>query len=101
MALLQDVSGKLDILLAKYPALSLMPANVEADVYDFDGDSKQVKKLTDAVDDLLENHKVQDARHILDELISEMRISTTSIPLRTFPVAIKEAINLIDKGKTN
>ena len=101
LALLQDVSGKLDILLAKYPGLSLLPANVEADVYDFDGDSKQVKKLIDAADDLLEDHKVQDARHILDELISEMRISTTSIPLGTFPVAIKEAVNLIDKGKTD
>jgi len=101
LALLLDVSGKLDILLAKYPGLSLLPANVEADVYDFDGDSKQVKKLIDAADDLLEDHKVQDARHILDELISEMRISTTSIPLGTFPVAIKEAVNLIDKGKTD
>jgi hypothetical protein len=101
LALLQDVSGKLDILLAKYPGLSLLPANVEADVYDFDGDSKQVKKLIDAADDLLEAHKVQDARHILDELISELRISTTSIPLGTFPVAIKEAVNLIDKGKTD
>lgn len=101
LAMLQDVSGKLDILLAKYPGLSLLPANVEADVYDFDGDSKQVKKLTDAADDLLEAHKVQDARHILDELISEMRITTTSIPLGTFPVAIKEAVNLINKGKTD
>lgn len=101
MALLQDVSGKLDILLAKYPALNPIPANIEVDVFDFNGDSKQVEKLTDAADDLLEDHRVQDARHILDELISEMRITTTSIPLGTFPMAIKEAVNLINKGKTD
>jgi hypothetical protein len=102
MALLQDVSGKLDILLAKYPGLNLIPANIEVDVFDFNGDSKQVEKLTDAADDLLEDHKVQDARHILDELISEMRITTTSIPLGTFPVAIKEAVNLnVIKLRTN
>lgn len=100
MVLLQEVSGKLDILLAKYPGLTLIPANVEADVYDFEGTSKQVEKLTDAADDLLEVHKVQDARHILAELVSEMRITTTSIPLGTFPVAIKGAASLIDKGKT-
>ena len=101
MTLLQDVSGKLDILLAKYPGLNLIPANIEMDVIDFNGDSKQVEKLTNAADDLLENHKVQEARHILDELISEMRITTTSIPLGTFPVAIKEAVSLINKGKTD
>ena len=100
MALLQEVSGKLDILLAKYPGLNLIPANVEADIYDFDGTSKQVEKLTDAADDLLEDHKVQDARAILADLVSEMRITTTSIPLGTFPIAIKDAASLIDKGKT-
>ncbi|MFA5923338.1 MAG: YfdX family protein [Methylococcaceae bacterium] len=100
MTLLQDVSGKLDILLAKYPGLNLIPANIEMDVIDFNGDSKQVEKLTNAVDDLLKNHKVQEARHIMDELISEIRITTTSIPLGTFPVAIKEAVSLINKDKT-
>lgn len=100
MALLQEVSGKLDILLAKHPDLSLIPANVEADVYDFDGTSKQVEKLTDAANDLLEDHKVQDARNILADLVSEMRITTTSIPLGSFPLAIKETVSLIEQGKT-
>ena len=80
MALLQDVSGKLNTLLAKYPDLDLMPANVEVDVYDFDSDSKQVQKLVDVADHLLEAHKVQDARYILADLVSEARITTTSIP---------------------
>jgi YfdX protein len=101
MALLQDVSGKLDIMLAKYPGLNLIPANVEADVFNFDGNSKQVQKRVDEADKLLKNHKVQDARHMLAELVSEIRITTTSIPLGTFPVAIKEAVNLIEKGKTD
>jgi ABC-type glycerol-3-phosphate transport system substrate-binding protein len=69
MALLQDVSGKLDILLAKYPGLNLIPAHVDADVYDFEGDSKQVEKLVEEADDLLDDNKVQDARAILAELV--------------------------------
>ena len=101
MTLLEDVSGKLDILLAKHPSLTLLPAEVSADIYDFEGNSKQVEKLVDEADDLLDDHKVQDARHILAELVSEIRITTTSIPLGTFPVAIKEAVRLVDQGKTD
>jgi hypothetical protein len=100
MALLQDVSGKLDILLAKYPGLNLIPANIEANVYDFDNDAKQVEKIVDAADDLLGDHRVQDARKILNQLVSEIRITTINIPLGTYPQAIKDAVKLIDQGKT-
>jgi len=101
MALLQDVSGKLDILLARHPGLVLIPANVEADIYDFDSDSKQVAKKVDEARKLLKDHKVQDARENLAELVSEIRITTTNIPLGTYPMAIKAAAALIDKGKTD
>ena len=101
LVFLQEVSGKLDILLAKYPGLNLIPASLEVNVYDFDNDAKQVEKIIDAADDLLEDHKVQDARKILDQLVSEIRISTISIPLGTFPGSIKNAVNLIGQGKTN
>jgi gamma-glutamylcyclotransferase (GGCT)/AIG2-like uncharacterized protein YtfP len=100
MAFLQDVSGKLDILLAKYPGLTLIPASIEANVYDFDNDTKQVEKIIDAADDLLEDHRVQDARQILDQLVSEIRISTISIPLGTYPGAIRDAVKLIGQGET-
>jgi YfdX protein len=101
IALLQDVSGKLDVLLAKYPDIALIPANMEMDVYDFDSNSGQVEKMVNEAVKLLNAHKVQDARYILSELVSEMRITTISIPLGTFPVAIKDAVSLIDKGKTD
>ncbi|MEC4748643.1 YfdX family protein [Methylomicrobium sp. Wu6] len=104
MALLKEVSGKLGIVLAKYPALKLIPANVEADVEDFatsdhGTDVKQVQNLLDQAGALLDQHKVQDARKMLAQLVSEVRITTTSIPLGTFPAAIKDASALIDKGK--
>ncbi len=101
MALLQEASGKLDVLLAKYPDLTLLPANLEVDVYEFDSNSKQVKKIIDEAVKLLKDHKVQDARYILADLVSEIRITSVSIPLGTFPVAIKEAVKLIDSGKTD
>jgi len=100
LVFLQEASGKLDILLAKYPGLNLLPASIGVNVYDFDNDAKQVEKIIDAADDLLEDHRVQDARKILDQLVSEIRISTISIPLGTFPGAIKDAVNLVGQDKT-
>lgn len=96
---LQDVLGKLDILLAKRPGLTLIPADVSAQIYDLDDSTDQVKKLVSRADDLLDDSKVQDARRILDNLVSEIRLTTVSIPLGTFPPAIKEAIVEIDDHK--
>ncbi len=101
VALLQDVSGKLDILLAKHPGLALIPANIEAEIFDFDSNSKHINKMVYKAVYLLKHHKVQEARYILSDLVSEVRITTTNIPLGTFPVAIKDAISLIEKGKTD
>lgn len=101
MALLQKVSGKLDILLARHPDLKLIPASVEADVYDLNSDPEQVAKMVDAADDLLDDDKIQEARYILSALVSEIRISTTSMPLGVFPDAIKEAAALGGQGKTD
>lgn len=100
MGLLQQVSGQLDILLAKHPDLELLPANVKAEVYDFDGDAQQVGESIDTVDDLLDDNKIQDAREILSTLVSEIRLSTVNIPLGVFPDAIEEAAALCDQGET-
>ena len=101
LSVLQDVSKKLDIILAKNRDLALVPADMEVDISDFEGDAKTVKKELKQADDLLDDGKVQSARQILAGLASEMRITTISIPLGTFPLAIKNAVALIDAGKAN
>jgi hypothetical protein len=101
ISILQTVSGKLDILLAKNPALALIPADIETDISDFQGDAKTIEKAIGEADNLLDGGKLQSARQILGELASEIRITTISIPLSSFPAAIKEAVALIDAGKTN
>ncbi len=101
ISFLQTASGKLAIILTKNPALAFIPANVEADIYDFQGDAETVKKARDEADDFLEDGDLQGARRILAGLASEIRITTTSIPLGSFPVAIKEAVALIDTGKAS
>jgi hypothetical protein len=99
VSLLQTVSGKLDIILAKDPSLTLVPAGIETDIFDFNGDTKTIKQEIKKADKLLDAGKIQGARQILTELASEIRVTLTNIPLGSFPVAIKEAVKLIDAGK--
>lgn len=101
LAILQDVSKKLAVVLAKNPDLALVSSDIEAEIFDYEGDANAIKKELKQADDLLDSGKLQSARQILAELASEMRITTISIPLNTFPLAIKNAVALIDAGKTN
>jgi hypothetical protein len=97
--ILQGVSTKLDNLIAKNPGLALVPATVETDVSDFAGTNKDVANVIDEAEDLLKHGKLQNARGVIAEMSSEIRIITTSIPLGTYPAAIKQIIPLIDSGK--
>ncbi len=96
---LQTASEKLDIVLAKHPTPASVLTEVDVDVSDFQGDAETVKKAIDEADDLLDDGKLQAARQVLAELASEIRITTVSMPLNSFPTAIKNAITLVNKGE--
>lgn len=57
--------------------------------------------MVEQAENHLEEYEVQAARKLLENLVSEIVISTTSIPLATYPQAIKATVPLIDKGKIN
>jgi hypothetical protein len=97
--ILQGVSTKLDNLIAKNPGLQLVPATVETDVFDFNGTNKDIANAIEETDDLLEHGRLQTARRVISLLASEIRITRTSVPLGTYPAAIKQIIPLIDSGK--
>jgi len=97
--LLQAVLTKLDTLIAKKPSLQLVPAIVDIDVTDYEGTNKDVVNAIDETEALLKNGRLQTARRVVLGLSSEIRITTTSIPLGTYPAAIKQIIPLIDSGK--
>lgn len=101
LSILQDVTGKLEIILARDPSLTFVPAGVAAVTYSIVGPVDDVKKLRDQAKDLLDQGKIQEARHLMLSLASETDINTTNIPLATYPAAIKQAAKLIDEGKTD
>jgi hypothetical protein len=100
LSILQGVTGKLEIILARDPSLTLVPADLNVATYSIIATVDDVKKIRKQAVDLFGDGKVQEARRLMQSLASETDINTTNIPLATYPAAIKQAAKLIDEGKT-
>jgi YfdX protein len=101
LAALERATGKLDIILARDPALTLAPAGVTVLTIDLQGGIDVVKALRRQIQDLMDAGRFQEARRLMGSLASETVVSVRNIPLATYPAAIKDAVKLIDENKTN
>jgi hypothetical protein len=99
LAALEQATGKLELILARAPELALAPVDVEIDSYDLLASLDTVKAVIHDAENYLEDGEIQKARPLVANLASEIVISTTSIPLATYPSAIKAVTPLIDEGK--
>ncbi len=99
LAHLEIANGKLALLLARYPELGLIPVDSEAIVIDFKGDIKTIEKTVDEAEDLLDDGQVQDARALLSPLASEIRFTTTNLPLAIYPEVMKKVAPLVEAGQ--
>ena len=97
---LEEVTGKLELVLARQPDLALAPVDVKPVVYDVYSSTQTIEYLLDDAEQALKHGEAQKARHLLSGLASEIVIETTSIPLATYPEAIKAIAPLLDEGKT-
>lgn len=100
LAALGRATGKLDIILARDPALTLAPAGVNVLTVDLQGGIDVVKELRKQIVDLMDEGRLQEARRLMGSLASETVVSVSNIPLATYPAAIKDAAKLIDENKT-
>ncbi len=99
LSAIEKAIGKLEIVLARDPSLALAPVAITVRTEDLIADPDDVKKVVKETEELLEDGKVQQARQNLATLASETVISTTSIPLGTYPDALKVAAKNIDDGE--
>ncbi len=99
LSALQEVSKKLDLILAASPGLISATADIEVDIIDFKGDALAVRQKVRQASELLEHGKLQAGRMIVDELASELDITSVNIPLASYPAAIKDAVVQINAGK--
>ena len=96
---LERATGKLELILARDPTLALAPVDVEVVTYDLLASLDTVKAMIHDAEEYLEDGLVQMARPLVANLASEIVFRTTSIPLGTYPDAIKTITPLIDDGK--
>jgi hypothetical protein len=101
LAALEVVSGNLHLLLARDPALGLIPIDIQVQILEGVTDLKTIKALEDELDDLIDDGHYQAARPIVDSLVDELRVTTVYLPLATYPAAIDKIAPLIDAGKTD
>lgn len=101
IAILTQVDGKIDLLLAQYPDDKLIPVDDSVDDFNLVSNLVAVKKARKEAKKLLDDGYVQDARHIIDQLVSEIRVTTVYLPMDTYPDAIKEVAKLLNQGKEN
>src|SRR5205085_370381 len=95
----EHVTGKLDLIVAREPALALARINVVTIIRDLYSNVDTVKAAVRQAKDYLAEGKVQEARALLNGLASEAENQVTNIPLATYPAAIKTIAPLIDAGK--
>lgn len=96
---LESATGKLEVIVARDPKLSLAAFDYNVTASTLLNDLKSVKNLKEEAEDLIEDDRVQEASAILANLKSEIVISVANIPLATYPTAMKEAARLIDQNK--
>ncbi len=96
---LAEITGKLDLIVARDPKLALAPVGEQTIVRDLYAGPDTARNAVTQVKDYLSAGKVQQARILLNGLASEADVQVTSIPLGTYPEAIKAVVPLIDDGK--
>jgi hypothetical protein len=87
------------LLVARDTSLGLIPIDVTENIIDVIADPELIDTLRLEAIKALENKDIVTARNLIDDLVSEVQINTTSIPLATFPTGIKAIAPLIDEGK--
>ena len=99
LAALERVTGKLDLIVAREPALALAPVHVATIIRDLYSNVETVNAMVKEAKKYLDEGKVQQARMILGGVASEAELQVTNIPLASYPTAIKAVAPLIDAGK--
>ncbi len=96
---LEKALGKLEVILSAKNAPKLLPIESSVKSVDFIGTKDDIKSTIKSVQKLLKENKVQDARVLLNTLQSEIDVTVVSLPLATYPDALKLAASYIHDGK--
>jgi hypothetical protein len=99
---LERATGKLDILLARYPELALVSVSTQITIIDLaPRDFDLIEPIRDEAKRAVNEEDFPTGRALLHNLVSEIRTSTVNLPLETYPDAMKESARLLHQGRTD
>ncbi len=101
LAALEKALGKIDLVLALDKNMKLAPVDVRSVVLDIAATPDEIRKARAEVLRLLKEGQMQRARRLLGSLASEVDITTTYLPLGTYPLALRSAAALIKDDKAD
>lgn len=97
---LERATGKIDILVARYPELALVPVSTQVTVVDVAPlDFDVIEQTRNHIKSAINAEDYPAARELLNNLMSEIRTTTLNLPLATYPDAMKEAARLLNDGR--
>jgi len=98
---MERATGKIDILVVRYPELALVPVSTQVDVIDVAPlDVSAIERIRNQIKSAVNAENYPAARELLNNLMSEIRTTTLNLPLVTYPDAMKEAARLLNDGQT-
>ncbi|HFA49161.1 MAG TPA: YfdX family protein [Bacteroidetes bacterium] len=97
---LETATGKMEILLARDPNLDLVPLDAKVETHDLVADLEAIKAIKKIAEKAMKDGHFQAVREELENLASEIQVTTVSLPLTTFPAAAVAAANLLEKDDT-
>jgi len=92
---LESALGKLEVILASKKVPELLPIDSTIRINEYVGTSKDIETTLNMVRVLLNKNKVQEARALMLPLQSEIDITTVSLPLGSYPDALKLAAKYV------
>lgn len=102
LADIEMATGKINILLARNPSSALIPVAAEVDLIDTaPHDEATLNQFIGASIKAVDAKDFPTGRLLLRMLMSEIRITTSNLPLASYPNALKDAARSLDQGKTS
>ncbi len=96
---IEKAIGKLEVVLAKKDAPMMLPIDYSVNAVEFQADISTIQKTIKAIQNLLDDGKIQEARTLINTLQSEIDINTVNLPLASYPQALKLAASYLHDNK--
>jgi hypothetical protein len=96
---IENAIGKSEVVTTLNRGNGLAPLTRDVIVRDLVADLQTLNDARHEVEDFIDKGYLQDARRLANLLVSEIYISTSSIPLQTYPAALKKAVELSKEKK--